>query len=316
MHADYSGEMFSAGAHPDKVLSDGARPDKVLSDGSRPDTARSDGAFSRTELLIGTEAMERLRHAHVAVFGIGGVGGYVTEALARAGIGHFDLIDNDTVSLSNLNRQIIAARSTVGRLKTEVMRERILDINPEAQVRTWQCFYLPENAHLFDFSEYSYVVDAVDTVTAKIAIIMRAKEAGIPVISCMGAGNKIDPSQFRVADIYETKVCPLARIMRKEMKKRGVKDLKVVYSPELPRKPIRAAENEDPGSAGENTRVSAAGDGSLSPVSPTAGSGPDRTVPLHKKAGRRDTPGSISFVPPAAGLMAAGEVIRHLAGLT
>ena len=182
-------------------------------------TGFSDGAFSRTELLIGTEAMEKLSRAHVAVFGIGGVGGYVTEALARAGIGHFDLIDNDTVSLSNLNRQIIATRSSVGRLKTEVMRERILDINPEAQVRTWQCFYLPENAHLFHFSDYSYVVDAVDTVTAKIAIILRAKEAGVPVISSMGAGNKLDPSQFRVADIYETKVCPLARIMRKEMKK-------------------------------------------------------------------------------------------------
>ena len=262
--------------------------------------AGGDPAFSRTALLLGGEGLARLQRARVAVFGIGGVGGYVTEALARAGVGHFDLIDNDTVSLSNINRQIIATRSSLGRLKTEVMRERILDINPQAEVHTWQCFYLPENAHLFDFSRYSYVVDAVDTVTAKLAIILRAKEAGVPVISSMGAGNKLDPTKFCVADIYETKVCPLARIMRKELKKRGVTDLKVVYSTELPRRPLSAAGYEEP---------------SVSEL-PEESAGPDTVVPLQKKAGRRDTPGSISFVPSAAGLIAAGEVIRDLAGIS
>lgn len=183
--------------------------------------------FSRTELLLGKEAMDKLENARVAVFGIGGVGGYVCEALVRSGVGAFDLIDDDKVCLTNLNRQIIATRKTVGQYKTEVMRDRILDINPKADVRIHNCFYLPENAADFDFSEYDYVVDAVDTVTAKIELIMRAKEAGTPVISSMGAGNKLDASAFRVADIYKTKVCPLAKVMRRELKKRGVKKLRL-----------------------------------------------------------------------------------------
>ena len=179
--------------------------------------------FSRTELLLGKEAMERLSNARVAVFGIGGVGGYVCEALVRSGIGTFDLIDDDKVCLTNLNRQIIATRKTVGKYKTEVMKERILDINPKAVVNIHNCFFLPENADEFPFENYDYVVDAVDTVTAKIAIIMKAKEKNVPVISSMGAGNKLDASMFRVADIYKTKVCPLAKVMRRELKKRGVK---------------------------------------------------------------------------------------------
>lgn len=188
--------------------------------------------LSRTELLIGRGALEQLQAATVAVFGVGGVGGYVVEALARCGVGGFVLIDNDTVSLSNLNRQIIATRDTLGRDKVEVMRERILSINPLAKVEMRKCFYLPETAGEFNFSEYSYVVDAVDTVTAKIDIILRAQEAGVPVISSMGAGNKLDPTKFRVADIYETSGCPLAKVMRRELRKRNVKALKVVYSTE------------------------------------------------------------------------------------
>lgn len=190
--------------------------------------------FSRTELLLGREAMEKLSGSKVAVFGIGGVGGYVCEALVRSGVGAFDLIDNDKVCLSNLNRQIIATRKTVGKYKTEVMKERILEINPEADVTIHNCFFLPENANEFPFEEYDYVVDAVDTVTAKIELVMRAKEQNAPIISSMGAGNKLDGSQFRVADIYKTKVCPLAKVMRRELKKRGVKELKVVYSEEMP----------------------------------------------------------------------------------
>lgn len=192
--------------------------------------------FERSRLLLGEEALERLREKTVAVFGIGGVGGYVAEALARTGVGTLHLIDNDRVSTSNINRQVIALHSTVGRYKTEVMRERILDINPQAEVIIHNCFFLPENADSFIFSGYDYVVDAVDTVTAKLEIIMRAKEAGVPVISSMGAGNKLDPSLFEVADIYETSVCPLARVMRRELKKRDIKKLKVVYSKEEPLK--------------------------------------------------------------------------------
>lgn len=192
--------------------------------------------FERSRLLLGEEALERLREKTVAVFGIGGVGGYVAEALARTGVGTLHLIDNDRVSTSNINRQVIALHSTVGRYKTEVMGERILDINPQAEVIIHNCFFLPENADSFTFSGYDYVVDAVDTVTAKLEIIMRAKEAGVPVISSMGAGNKLDPSLFEVADIYETSVCPLARVMRRELKKRDIKKLKVVYSKEEPLK--------------------------------------------------------------------------------
>ena len=182
----------------------------------------SAGQYARTQLLIGKDAMEKIRGSRVLIFGVGGVGGCAAEALARSGVGTLGIVDDDYVAETNLNRQILALHSTLGMHKADAAKQRILDIDPETCVQTYKMFYLPENAHLFDFSEYSYVVDAVDTVTAKIAIIMRAKEAGVPVISCMGAGNKIDPSQFRVTDIYETKVCPLARIMRKEMKKRGV----------------------------------------------------------------------------------------------
>ncbi len=234
--------------------------------------------LERTGLLIGEDALEKLARKRVAVFGVGGVGGYVCEALARSGIGALDLTDSDRVSLSNLNRQIIALHSTVGRLKTEVMRDRILDIDPEIRVRINNCFFLPENADDFPFQEYDYVVDAVDTVTAKIELILRAQAAGVPVISSMGAGNKLDPSAFRVADIYETSVCPLARVMRRELKKRGVSQLKVVYSreaPAVPRTPEGAPEAEH-------------------------------------APGRRSTPGSIAFVPSAAGLILAGEVIRDL----
>lgn len=188
--------------------------------------------LSRTELLIGKDALDKLQNATVAVFGVGGVGGYVVEAMARSGVGSFELIDNDTVSLSNLNRQIIATRDTIGRDKVEVMKERIHSINPEAKVTMRKCFYLPEVAEEFDFSKYSYVVDAVDTVTAKIDIIMRSKAAGVPVISSMGAGNKLDPTKFQVADIYATSGCPLAKVMRRELRKREVEALKVVYSTE------------------------------------------------------------------------------------
>ena len=202
--------------------------------------------FSRTELLLGEEAMEILKNARVAVFGIGGVGGYVTEALARSGVGAFDLTDKDRVCLSNLNRQIIATHKSIGKYKTEVMRERILDINPEAEVRTHECFYLPETKGDFDFSSYSYVVDAVDTVTAKLSLAEEAKAAGVPMISSMGAGNKLNPFLFETADIYETSVCPLARVMRRELRKRGIDHLKVVYSKEPPLPPLKEADG--PGS--------------------------------------------------------------------
>lgn len=244
--------------------------------------------FSRTELLLGKEAMNKLENSRVAVFGIGGVGGYVCEALVRSGVGTFDLIDDDKVCLTNLNRQIIATRKTVGQYKTEVMRDRILDINPKADVRIHNCFYLPENASDFDFSEYDYVVDAVDTVTAKIELIMRAKEAGTPVISSMGAGNKLDASAFRVADIYKTKVCPLAKVMRRELKKRGVKKLKVVYSEEQPIRPI------------EDMAISCRSH-CICPPGAT-----------HKCTERRDIPGSVAFVPSVVGLIIAGEVIKDL----
>ncbi len=203
--------------------------------------------FARTELLLGAEAMKRLENARVAVFGIGGVGGHAVEALARSGVGALDLIDNDRVSETNLNRQIVALQSTVGRYKTEVMWERILDINPEAVVRAYNCFYLPETSQEFDFSVYDYVVDAIDTVTGKLGLVMEAWKAGTPIISSMGAGNKLDPTAFRVADIYETSVCPLARVMRRECKSRGIKGLKVVYSTEKAREPIRR-EQKAPGS--------------------------------------------------------------------
>ena len=244
--------------------------------------------FSRTELLLGKEAMNKLENSRVAVFGIGGVGGYVCEALARSGVYSFDLIDDDKVCLTNLNRQIIATRKTVGQYKTEVMRDRILEINTKADVRIHQCFYLPENASDFDFSEYDYVVDAVDTVTAKIELIMRAKESGTPIISSMGAGNKLDASAFRVADIYKTKVCPLAKVMRRELKKRGVKKLKVVYSEEQPIRPI------------EDMAISCRSHCICPPGA------------KHKCTERRDIPGSVAFVPSVVGLIIAGEVVKDL----
>lgn len=240
--------------------------------------------FSRTELLFGKEAMEHLAGCRVAIFGIGGVGGYVCEALARSGVGAFDLIDDDKVCLSNLNRQIIATRKTVGQYKVDVMKERILDINPETEVNTYKCFFLPENAADFPFDKYDYVVDAIDTVTAKIELVIQCQKAGVPIMSSMGAGNKLDPTQFRVADIYKTRMDPLAKVMRRELKKRGVNKLKVVYSEE---EPVTPADNAD--------------------IQNDVGT--DR--PGSK---RRSTPGSTAFVPSVAGLIIAGEVIKDLTG--
>ena len=219
--------------------------------------------------------MEKLRRSRVAVFGIGGVGGHVVEALARSGVGAFDLIDNDTVSITNINRQIIATLDSVGKYKTEVMKERILSINPEAEIEIHNCFFLPETKDEFDFSSYDYVVDAVDTVTAKIALVMACEEAKVPIISSMGAGNKLNPAAFEVADIYKTSVCPLAKVMRRELKKRNIKKLKVVYSKEIPL---------TPGASEEETT-------------------------------KRALPGSIAFTPSVAGLILASEVIKDLTGV-
>lgn len=231
--------------------------------------------FARTQILMGTTAMERLRRAKVAVFGVGGVGGFAVEALVRGGVGTLALFDSDCVSVSNRNRQIIAMESTVGRPKVEVMQERILDINPEAVVESHRVFYLPENAKDYDLSQYDYIVDAVDTVTAKLELVVRAQQAGVPIISSMGTGNKRNPTMLEVADLYQTCVCPLAKVMRKECKKRGILQLKVVYSKE---EPLRTQECEC----------------------------------LEEYSGRRGIPGSVSFVPPVAGLILAGEVIKEL----
>ena len=246
--------------------------------------------FSRTQLLLGAEAMEKLAASRVAVFGIGGVGGAVCEALSRSGVGALDLIDDDRVCLTNLNRQIIATRRTVGQFKADAMRERILEINPDAKVQVHKRFFLPENAVEFPFEEYDYIVDAVDTVTAKIALILTAREKGVPVISCMGAGNKLDATAFRVADIYETRVCPLARVMRRELRKRGVDHLKVVYSEEVPIRPL------------EDMSISCRAHCICPP-------GTKRHC-----TDRRDIPGSVAFVPPVAGMILAGEVIKDLCG--
>lgn len=236
--------------------------------------------FLRTKLLVGQEALDKLESSRVAIFGVGGVGGYVCEALVRSGIGTFDIIDNDKVCESNINRQIIATTKTVGQYKVDAMKERMLDINPEVTVNTYKCFFLPETADDFPFEEYDYVVDAVDTVTAKIALVMKCKEKNVPIISSMGAGNKLDASAFKVADIYKTKVCPLAKVMRHELKKRGVKKLKVVYSEELPITPksefLEMSEKED------------------------------------SSIVKRTTPGSVAFVPSVAGLIIAGEVVKDL----
>ena len=247
--------------------------------------------FSRTQLLLGEDSMKKLSESRVAVFGVGGVGGYACEALVRSGVGHFDLIDDDKVCLTNLNRQIIATRKTVGKYKTDVMKERMLEINPDVDVTIHKCFFLPENADDFPFAEYDYVIDAVDTVTAKLELVMKCKELNVPIISSMGAGNKLDASAFRVADIYKTKMCPLAKVMRRELKKRGVKKLKVVYSEEKPTRPI------------EDMSISCRTNCICPPGA------------AHKCTERRDIPGSVAFVPSVAGLIIAGEVVKDLTGV-
>lgn len=233
--------------------------------------------FSRTQLLIGSDAVSKLKNSRVAVFGIGGVGSYTVEALARSGIGTLDLIDNDTVSLTNINRQLIALHSTVGTYKVDVAKERLLDINPDIKINTYKTFYTPETSADFDFSQYNYIVDAIDTVSGKIELVMQANKAGVPIISSMGAGNKLNAAAFEVSDIYKTSVCPLAKVMRRELKKRGIKKLKVVYSKEEPRTPVEESD-EDAGK-------------------------------------RRQVPASIAFVPSVVGLIIAGEVIKDLAEL-
>lgn len=237
--------------------------------------------FSRTELLIGQAALEKLQNSRVAIFGVGGVGGYVCEALVRSGVGHFDLIDNDTVSLTNINRQIIALHSTIGKLKVDVMKERMLDINPDVDVLVHPCFYLSETADQFDFSNYDYVVDAIDTVTGKIEIIVQADAHQVPVISSMGAGNKLNPAMMEVSDIYKTSVCPLARVMRRELKKRHIKHCKVVYSKEKAIQPSQASLEKYVADSEENFT-------------------------------KKSIPGSTAFVPSVAGLILASEVIKDL----
>ena len=244
--------------------------------------------FSRTELLLGKDAMEKLAASRVAVFGIGGVGGYTVEALARSGIGAIDIIDDDKVCLTNINRQIIATRKTIGKYKVDVAEERILDINPDAAVRKYKTFYMPDTAHQFDFTEYDYIVDAIDTVTGKIELAVNAQKAGTPIISSMGAGNKLNAAGFEVADIYKTSVCPLAKVMRRELKKRNIKKLKVVYSKEPPMTPI------------ESKEISCKSNCVCPP-------GTARNCNQ-----RRQVPGSVAFVPSVVGLIIAGEVVNDL----
>ena len=238
--------------------------------------------FSRTELIFGGDAMDKLKNARVAVFGVGGVGGYTVEALARSGVGAIDIIDDDKVCPSNINRQIIATAKTVGQYKVDAAKQRILDINPDCRVTAYRMFYMPDTAEQFDFTEYDYIVDAVDTVTAKIALVQNATAAGTPIISSMGAGNKLDATAFEVTDIYKTSVCPLAKVMRYELKRRGIKKLKVVYSKEKPITPAVSSE--------------------------------DRTL-CENGSKRRQIPGSNAFVPSVAGLIIAGEVIKDITGL-
>ena len=244
--------------------------------------------FSRTQLLLGKPAMEKLARSRVAIFGIGGVGGFAVEALARSGVGTLDIIDDDMVCLTNLNRQLIATRKTVGKFKVDVMAERILDINPKCQVNVHKIFFLPENSDEFDFSQYDYVIDAVDTVTAKLQLVMACDLAGTPIISCMGAGNKLDPTKLEVTDIYKTSIDPLARVMRRELKKRNIRHLKVVYSTEKPLRPLEDMAN--------SCRYHC--------ICPPGAK--------HKCTDRRDIPGSVSFVPPVAGMIIGGEVIKDL----
>ena len=246
--------------------------------------------FSRTQLIFGAEGMERLRRARVAVFGIGGVGGYAVEALARSGIGTLDLVDDDRICLTNLNRQLHATRKTVGQFKVDVAQERIHEINPDAVVYTYKTFYSPQTADQFDFSQYDYVVDAIDTVTGKLALVEQAQRSGVPIISSMGAGNKVDPAAFEVADIYDTSVCPLARVMRQELRKRGIRKLKVVYSKEPPLTPI------------DDMTISCR----------THCICPPGTA--RKCTQRRQVPSSNAFVPSVVGLILAGEVVREISG--
>ncbi len=234
--------------------------------------------FSRTEMLLGSDAMDKLRNARVAVFGLGGVGGYIVEALARSGVGALDIIDNDTVSITNLNRQIVAVEGTVGMPKTEAAKMRIMQINPDCKVTAYNTFYMPENSSDFDFTKYDYIADAIDTVTAKIELVMNADRCGTPIISSMGTGNKLNPAELEVADIYKTSVCPLARIMRYELKRRGIKKLKVVYSKEMPIVPT--------GAAAEKCRA--------------------------ESSGKKNVPGSVAFVPAAAGMIIASEIVKDI----
>lgn len=247
--------------------------------------------FSRTQLLLGQDGMDRLANARVAVFGVGGVGGFTVEALARSGVGTIDLIDDDKVCLTNINRQIIALRSTVGKYKVDVAAERLRDINQNIQVNTYKTFYMPDTAHQFDFSQYDYVVDAIDTITGKLELVMQAHKAGTPIICSMAAGNKVDPTAFRVADIYKTSVDPLARVMRHELRKRGIKKLKVVYSEEPPMRPV-----DDMASSCRTNCICPPG-------------------AARKCTERRDIPGSNAFVPSVVGLIIAGEVIKDLSGV-
>lgn len=242
--------------------------------------------FSRTQLIIGQEAVEKLSNSRVIVFGIGGVGGFVVEALVRSGIGAIDIVDNDDVCLSNINRQIIATHDTVGKVKVDAMEERILSINPQCKITKHKCFFLPETKEQFNFSQYDYIVDAVDTVTAKIALVMSAKEVNVPIISSMGAGNKINPTMFEVADIYKTSVCPLAKVMRKELKKRGVEKLKVVYSKEKALTPKVEKNSSDV-----------------------------EKEDVNDDSKRRAVPGSVSFVPPVVGYIIASEIIKDITGV-
>jgi tRNA A37 threonylcarbamoyladenosine dehydratase len=266
--------------------------------------------FIRSRMLLGDTAMDALQGASVAVFGIGGVGSYAAEALARSGVGHLALFDADTVALSNINRQLIALHSTVGRPKAEVMAQRIADICPDTRVSVYNVFYTTGNADQYDLSAYTYIVDAIDTVSCKLTLIERAAAAGVPVISSMGAGNKLDPARFQIADISETSVCPLARVMRRELKKRGIHHLKVVYSQEPARTPFPPQEPvADPPPAGPG-RARETEDG-LS-AEPFQAEAPDAAA---FGAVRRQTPGSLAFVPSVAGLMLAGEVVRDIAGI-
>lgn len=237
--------------------------------------------FSRTEMLLGSDAMEKLRNARVAVFGLGGVGGYIVEALARSGVGALDIIDNDTVSITNLNRQIVAVEDTVGMPKTEAAKMRIMQINPDCKVTAYNTFYMPENSSDFDFTKYDYIADAIDTVTAKIELVMNANKCGTPIICSMGTGNKLNPAELEVADIYKTSVCPLARIMRYELKRRGIKKLKVVYSKEMPIVPT--------GDAAEKCRA--------------------------ESTGKKNVPGSTAFVPAVAGMIIASEIVKDICGI-